>query len=91
MTVNGKCEYKHLFESFGKNQNVFQRALHFDIQDDFINIRHYFILTKDTENNYRVSMREIGPRLTLKLSKIEEGVFSEFGIKKTRYFHKKQK
>lgn len=86
ITFDGKCDYKHIFEGFGKKSAGFQRVLHFHIIDDVIHIRHFCSSTEDLDDKFKVCLKEIGPRLSLKLKDIKDGVFSELNIKKTRFY-----
>jgi rRNA maturation protein Rpf1 len=85
ITTEGKCSYKHIFEGLGTDEGEFSRALHFYFKEDLVYVRHFCTSTEDLEDKFKVCLREIGPKLTLKLKKIEEGVFSDMKIKKTRY------
>ena len=85
ITIDGKCDYKHIFQNFGKNEAGFKRALHFYFKDDLVYIRHYCTSTEDLDDKLKVCLREIGPKLTLKFKDIKDGVFPEMKIKKTRY------
>lgn len=75
ITFEGRSVLKPVFERFGKNEAGFRRALHFRFEDDQILVRHYCVGTKDTDDNFRVGLREIGPRLTLQLVEKEEGFY----------------
>lgn len=83
ITLDGKCEYKHIFESLGKNEAEFQRSLHFYVKDDIVFIRHYCISTENLDDKFKVALREIGPRLKLKLKNIKDGIFPELKVRKT--------
>lgn len=91
VTVDGKSSYGHVFQRFGKNEAGFRRALHFYFYGDLLHIRHYCTSVEDLEDKFRVSLKEIGPRLALEFRGVTDGVFPEMGIKKTRYHRKTPK
>lgn len=86
ITMDGKWAHKNIFEGFGTRGGDSKRALHFHFKNDLIYIRHYYISTEDLEDKFKVGLKEIGPKLTLKLKKIEEGVFPEMNLKKSRNY-----
>ncbi len=69
---------KNLFSSFGKKAKPFKRVLNISEIDDKIYFRHYFYTVDDLEEKYKVSLKEIGPKITLKLINKEEGFFEEY-------------
>ena len=75
VTFEGRSPLRSLFEKFGRNEAGFRRSLHFCFEGDKIFVRHYWYRTEDTDENFRVGLREIGPRLTLQLTGIEEGLY----------------
>lgn len=75
ITFQGSHQLRPLFERFGKNEPGFKRSLHFLFDGEQIHIRHYWYKTQDTEDNFKVGLKEIGPRLTIKLIKTESGIF----------------
>lgn len=81
ITVDGKSSLKPLFLEFGQNNQISKRVVHFHLKDDLIYIRHFTTHTEDLDDKFKVCMKEIGPRFTLKLSKTENGVFSDMGVK----------
>lgn len=88
ITTEGKCSYKNIFECLGTGEGEFKRALHFYFKNDLVYMRHYCTSTEDLEDKFKVCLREIGPRLTLKLMKLEDGIFPEMKIKKTKFYMK---
>lgn len=75
VTFDGTSELKCLFERFGRTVEGFRRVLHFCFIDDIVYIRHYRTVMKDTDDNFVVGLKEIGPRLTLKYLGMENGFF----------------
>ncbi|ORD93653.1 hypothetical protein ECANGB1_1801 [Enterospora canceri] len=60
-------EIKELFEKMhGKKEKTFKRVLAFHKEDDLIFIRHYIHRITDNTKDYVVSLKEIGPKITLK-------------------------
>lgn len=87
ITFDGKSPLKAVFEKFGEKSTVFKRAIHIMFDGDLIFIRHYLHKTTSTELNYKVELKEIGPKLTLKLVKTEDGLLPSLRsstAKKTR-------
>ncbi|KAI5175755.1 hypothetical protein PAEPH01_2193 [Pancytospora epiphaga] len=75
VTFGGKSHLEELFENFGKNKNGFKRVLHVEFKDENIVLRHYCLKETNTEDNYVLGYKEIGPRLTLELTKTEDGFY----------------
>ncbi|KAI5150423.1 hypothetical protein ENBRE01_1488 [Enteropsectra breve] len=84
ITFQGKSDLKPIFERLGKNAPGFKRALHISFEDDKIYIRHYCTSTEDLEDNWKMHLREIGPRLTLQHVKKEEGLYQQLRGSKQR-------
>lgn len=91
VTMEGRSNYGHIFQHFGKNEAGFQRALHFFFSEDLVHVRHYCTSVEDLDEKFKVGLKEIGPRLTLKFRDVRDGVFPEMKIKKTRYYKKTPK
>jgi len=76
LTFQGKSELKQIFEHLGKNEEGFRRVLHIAFEDDLVYIRHYGVAVRNSTDNFRVKLREIGPRLTLELVKKNSGFYT---------------
>ena len=74
VTMEGKSVLKPLFEKLGKNEEGFRRVLHFSFEDKIVYMRHYITMVNDTDDNWRVSMRETGPKLKLELIEEAPGI-----------------
>lgn len=82
LTFDGKSSIKPIFQEFGQSNSAdFKRVLHFHFKKDLIYIRHFFKSTEDTEDNFRVHLKEIGPKITLKFIEKTEGVLPDLKIK----------
>lgn len=81
LTFDGKSSIKPVFQGFGQNSADFKRILHFHFKHDLIYIRHFLKTTEDTDDNFRVHMKEIGPKITLQFIEKTEGVLPELKIK----------
>lgn len=81
LTFEGKSPIKPIFQSFGQVSPDFRRILHFHFKHDLIYIRHFLKTTEDTDDNFKVHMREIGPKITLKYIDKAEGVLPELKVK----------
>lgn len=81
VTFDGKSSLRPIFQSFGMNEGVPKRTLHCQFKDDQISIRHYTILSEDTEDNFVVHLNEIGPKLTLQLLETRDGIFTGMGLR----------
>lgn len=75
ITFDGKSALKTAFERFGRAEPGFKRTLHFLFEDEKIFIRHYSIKERDSDDNFVVGLKEIGPRLTLQLVNTECGFY----------------
>lgn len=84
ITTEGKSSCDHVFQHFGKNETGFRRALHFCFDEDLTRMRHYCTTVEELEEKFKVSMREIGPRLTLRLKDVSDGVFREMNVERSR-------
>ncbi|ORD98552.1 hypothetical protein A0H76_2286 [Hepatospora eriocheir] len=79
-------ELSKVFEKFGTVESKlkdFKRLLQIFFENGLIYIRHYCYSIEDVESNFKVSLREIGPRFTLKFIKKEENLLKEF-VKKNK-------
>jgi rRNA maturation protein Rpf1 len=85
LTFEGKSPLKQVFLQFGKSAQDsdadFKRVLHFHFKSGMIYIRHFFKTVEDTDDNFKVHLKEIGPKITLKLLEKVEGVLPELKIK----------
>lgn len=81
ITVDGKSSLKPLFLGFGQNNKISKRVVHFHLKDDLIYIRHFTTHTEDLDDKFKVCMKEIGPRFTLKELDTTGGVFPEMKLK----------
>lgn len=84
ITFEGKSSLKTVFQSFGTEDSLSKRVVHFHFQNDLTYIRHYSVSTVDTDDNFVVRLKEIGPRLTLQLTATDNGVLPGSGIKFNR-------
>jgi len=84
VTFEGKSSLRSVFQSFGTEETLSKRVLHFHFINDLTYIRHYTVCTEDGEDNFVVRMKEIGPRLTLQLTGTDSGVLPAMGIKFNR-------
>lgn len=82
VTTHGKSITKTMFQSFGSVDRHSKRALHFHFKDDLVYIRHFVTSVANLEDKFRVGLKEIGPRLTLKLLESKTGVFPEMKLTK---------
>ncbi|KAF5141614.1 brix domain protein [Vairimorpha ceranae] len=74
ITITGESKYNDFFTNLSHPNNTPERNINFHFENDFIQIRHYKIETVE-EENIKVGLTEIGPRLTLRIKKIEEDFF----------------
>lgn len=81
ITFEGKSSIKTLFQNFGTTDRPARRALHFHFDDSLVHIRHYFTSTENTDDNFVVRLKEIGPKLTLELVEAKNGIFPDMSLK----------
>ncbi|WUR02286.1 peter Pan-like protein [Vairimorpha necatrix] len=74
ITFSGKSEHEEFFKKLSHPGKTPMRNLHFAFNGENIEIRHYKIETVE-EEDIKVGLTEIGPRLTLKIKKIEDSFF----------------
>lgn len=82
LTFEGKSPIKPIFQSFGQSSSIdFKRVIHFHFKEELIYIRHFFKTVEDTDDNFRVHLKEIGPKITLKFIEKITGVLPDLNIK----------
>lgn len=81
LTFDGKSPLKQLFQHFGQSEKDSKRVLHFHFKDELVHIRHFMKTTEDTEDNFKVHLREIGPKVTLRFSEKIDGVFPDLKLR----------
>ncbi|ELA42082.1 uncharacterized protein VICG_00931 [Vittaforma corneae ATCC 50505] len=86
ITFEGKSSTKTLFQNFGTMNRSARRALHFHFDDDLVHIRHYATSIQNTDENFVVHLKEIGPKLALKLLEVKNGVFPGMNLKHTQRY-----
>lgn len=64
-----------LFISLSQPPKVPQRNINFHFADDYVEVRHFKIITEEDEN-IKVGLESIGPSFTLKIKKIEDSFFN---------------
>lgn len=77
ITFDGKSKLKDIFGRFGKNEDGFMRILHFNFEGEMVYLRHYARNIENNDDAMKVSLKEIGPRLTLSLISTKTGLFRE--------------
>lgn len=76
ITISGESNLSDMFIKLSHPGKLPTRNIHFHFNNDEVEIRHYKIETKE-EDNVKVGLNEIGPKLTLKLLKIQDSFFPD--------------
>lgn len=74
ITFSGSSEFKDVFLSLTSQPTDFKRNLHFHSEDGLIHVRHYAVVTKE-EDDIKVGLHEIGPRISMRFVKEMKGFF----------------
>ncbi|KAM0681025.1 hypothetical protein GINT2_000808 [Glugoides intestinalis] len=82
ITTDGKSELKPVFQAFGSSNNVDRRSLHFHFRYDLIHIRHFLQGVETLDDKFKVKLKEIGPRLSLKFIETKTGIFPKLSLEK---------
>jgi U3 small nucleolar ribonucleoprotein protein IMP4 len=75
ITCSGESDLVDFFKDLSHPGNVPTRNIHIHFEDDRIELRHYKIETVE-EEEIKVGLTELGPRITLKIKKIEDSFFN---------------
>lgn len=82
ITTDGKSELKPVFQGFGASDKVDRRSLHFHFRYDFVHVRHFLQGVETLDDKFKVKLKEIGPRLTLKFIETKPGIFPKLSLEK---------
>lgn len=77
ISLDGRSELKSLFQHFGRTEPIFRRVIHFACEGDVVHLRHYRSNVQTTDENFKMSMQELGPRLSLQLISREDGFYKK--------------
>lgn len=76
ITISGESNLSDVFLNLSHPGKLPTRNIHFHFENDEVEMRHYKIETKE-DDNIKVGLNEIGPKLSLRLIKVQSSFFPD--------------